>query len=139
MGRSWSGTPPVRLVIDRELKLPKDLALFDLSIRTIVVNNKVTEEKHENLVYHKIEFSENIAKEICRICYEQEIQSLIVEGGANILKQFITSELWDEARVFTGGNYFGDGVKAPQLNSKPASAHQIEADLLEIFRNNNND
>lgn len=137
--RNWSGTPPVRLVIDRELKLSKDLALFDLSIKTIVLNEKITENKHENLVYQKIEFSENIAKEICRICYEQEIQSLIVEGGANILKQFITSNLWDEARVFTGDNYFSDGVKAPKLDKKPASTHQIETDLLEIFRNSDND
>lgn len=137
--RNWTGNAPVRLVIDRELKLSKELALFDRIIKTIVLNEQLNDKEHLNLQFQKIQFSENIAGEICRICHEQEIQSLIIEGGANILKQFISSNLWDEARVFTGDNRFGDGVKAPVLDLQPVTTRQIETDLLEIFRNKHHD
>ena len=48
--RLWPGNNPVRLVIDKELKLPAHLKLFDGSVRTIVFNyNKQAEV--ENLMY----------------------------------------------------------------------------------------
>ncbi len=41
---------------------------------------------------------------------------LLVEGGANLLGQFIESGAWDEARVLTAKNSLGDGVAAPRLS-----------------------
>ena len=34
-------------------------------------------------------------------CYQQKIQSVIVEGGARLLQSFIDEGIWDEARVIT--------------------------------------
>ena len=48
-------------------------------------------------------------------CCEQNIQSLIVEGGAKTHESFIEAGLWDEIRVETGPMTVTDGTRAPQL------------------------
>lgn len=52
--------------------------------------------------------------------YAHQIQSLIVEGGAQTLQSFIDKGLWDELRVETNlGMTVSDGTRAPQI---PAEA-----------------
>ena len=57
--------------------------------------------------------------------YEEQKQSLIVEGGANVLQQFIDSGMWDEIRIETAPITIGFGVKAPTL-SKDATLYNKE-------------
>lgn len=47
--------------------------------------------------------------------YNQNIQSLIVEGGNKTLTSFIEANLWDEIRVETAPLTVSDGTKAPIL------------------------
>jgi len=49
--------------------------------------------------------------------YERGIQSVIVEGGRQILDAFITSELYDEVRIFRSPVLFGEGLKAPAVDN----------------------
>ncbi len=52
--------------------------------------------------------------------YSQQIQSLIVEGGAKTLQSFLDKGLWDELRVETNlGMTVDDGTRAPLI---PAEA-----------------
>ena len=51
--------------------------------------------------------------------YAQNIQSLIVEGGAYTLQRFLDNDLWDEIRVETGTITVTGGTRAPLL---PANA-----------------
>lgn len=47
---------------------------------------------------------------------EQNIQSLIVEGGAQTLNSFLSQNLWDELRVETAHDIIvGGGTRAPQI------------------------
>ena len=39
--RSWRGENPLRIVIDKDLKIPKDLKVYDDSVKTILINQKV--------------------------------------------------------------------------------------------------
>lgn len=64
---------------------------------------------------------------------QQRIQSLIVEGGRELLQSFIDADLWDEARVFTGKKYFGRGVKAPDLPFVPYRVEEMAGDILVFF------
>ncbi len=50
--------------------------------------------------------------------YNNGIQSLLIEGGAQILNHFITTGLWDEARVFTGDKLFHEGLRAPEITGE---------------------
>ena len=61
--------------------------------------------------------------------YNQNIQSVIVEGGAKTLTHFITHELWDEARIFTAKKDLHNGVKSPE----------IEGDIQRIFSDTSED
>ena len=56
--------------------------------------------------------------------YAHNIQSLIVEGGAQTLRSFLVQNLWDEIRVETNLSLtVSDGTRAPQI---PANVKVIE-------------
>ena len=137
--RLWEGKSPVRVVLDRSLRIPQDSYLFDNSIKTIVITDLNTETpsalKKENIDVEKVDFSLDLAEEICKVLYRHELQSVIIEGGKQTLQTFIDANLWDEARVFTGNSFFKDGIKAPTLTGKLIEKQEIATDLLEIYKN----
>lgn len=53
------------------------------------------------------------------MCYKKNIQSVLVEGGAQLLNTFIASGLWDEANVEVGHTAIGNGVQAPAFSDVP--------------------
>ena len=55
--------------------------------------------------------------------YDQNVQSLLVEGGRQTLQSFIDADLWDEAHVETASMRLGDGVPAPVLPTEPEKLH----------------
>ena len=134
--RYWKGKNPIRLVIDKDLKIPQTLNLFDNTVATIIFNNSKTEliEKTE---YLKLDFTQSIIPQILQVLYEKEIQSLIVEGGAHVLNSFIQENLWDEARVFYSPMLLSKGVKAPGITGVLEHEEMISNDRLLIFKNSN--
>jgi diaminohydroxyphosphoribosylaminopyrimidine deaminase/5-amino-6-(5-phosphoribosylamino)uracil reductase len=96
--RDWSGKNPLRIVIDRFLKLPKNLAVFDGSAPTICYN-VLNDRTGNNLSLVKVS-QENLIGDIVTDLYKRKIQSVLIEGGSSILNAFIEAGLWDEARVF---------------------------------------
>jgi len=116
--REWIGRNPVRVVLDRKLKLAPDLKIFDNSAETLIFNT-VKDEQIGNLNYIKINFDDDVLFTILSKLYELEIQSLVVEGGEKLLTSFIKASLWDEARIFVGNKYFKEGVKAPRFDFVP--------------------
>ncbi len=131
--REWKGRNPLRIVVDRDLKLPNTLNLFDNEAKTIVFNNK----KHnfaDNVEFVNIAFN-NSLHEIVNELYARNIQSLVVEGGRLLLESFIQNNLWDEARVFIGNKKFKTGVKAPVFNQIPYSTKMIDDSKLMFFNN----
>lgn len=130
--RDWSGRNPVRIVIDRFLKLSNTLHLFDKKQRTIVYN-VLKHEEHTNLSLVRID-EENFLGNILRDLYKQNIQSVLVEGGAMTLNGFIEGGLWDEARVFQSPRLFEKGIPAPALRGKVVSHHALFSDTLKILK-----
>ncbi len=130
--REWWGRNPLRLVIDRELSLPPTLQLFDDEAPTIIFNT-LRSERHTHPEPVKIDFSQPIIPSILEELYARQIQSLIVEGGAYTLQQFIEAELWDEARVFKGERYFHKGVMAPALGRQPAEIVRLADSVYHLF------
>ena len=64
--------------------------------------------------------------------YHQNIQSLIVEGGARTLQSFIDQDLWDEIRVETAPITVTDGTRAPRIpeNVKIVSQKNYDNQLI---------
>lgn len=134
--REWEGRNPKRIVIDRNLELPSDLNLFDGSQDTIVFNAIKTEISH-NIKYLQLEdFDHYLPQLICYQLYLMDVQSLIIEGGAKTLDLFIKAGLWDEARVFSSGDHWNEGVKAPEIKGSLRAETKVDADTLRIFDNN---
>lgn len=132
--REWSGENPLRLVLDRNLKLSGNLALFNGKIPTLVFTEK--EKKAEkNCEFLKVPFDESLPEHILSYLYSKEIQSIIVEGGTQTLNSFIEKNLWDEAKVFIGNKFFHKGVKAPKLLLKPEKEERISDSKLFTYRN----
>ena len=113
--RNWYGRNPIRVVLDRTLSLPNDLQLFDGNVPTLVFTaNKHPEAK--NITYITIDFNHNLFTQIMEELYQRKIQSLLVEGGRQLLQSFIDNELWDEAYIEKCPGRLHSGVKAPQMD-----------------------
>ncbi len=136
--RLWSGANPIRLVVDLELKLPHTLNVFNRRQPTIIFN-KVKDERTDNFAYVKISGQENLVYDIMQVCYAENIQSILVEGGAALLQTFMQSNVWDEARVIENTSLIIDeGLNAPTLTHTTLSHSEIIfTDIIRYYTNNN--
>lgn len=133
--RDWVGKNPVRIVIDRNNNVSKESHIFNNQAQTIVFTDLKISSESENTKYINIDFNKNSTEQIVAILYENQIQSVIIEGGRHTIQSFIDANLWDEARVFQRDIYLGNGTKAPILNIKNSTKKTIKNDTLLIFRN----
>lgn len=131
--RLWTGKDPKRVVLDRNLELPKDLHLFDQSIETIVLNEKETTVQGKTKYIALENFDFYLAESIAYQLYLFDIQSVIIEGGAKTLDLFIKAGLWDEARVFVSNNSWGEGIKSPDFRFAAQETTSIGNDTLSIY------
>jgi diaminohydroxyphosphoribosylaminopyrimidine deaminase/5-amino-6-(5-phosphoribosylamino)uracil reductase len=121
--RLWTGKNPVRLVIDRTLKTPRTHHLWDESIPTMFFSEK------------EIDFQQPVLPQLLQLLHERSIQSVLVEGGAHTLHQFIEAELWDEARVIIGDSQLNGGITAPVLKNALLIAETVlEGDRIMYYR-----
>jgi diaminohydroxyphosphoribosylaminopyrimidine deaminase / 5-amino-6-(5-phosphoribosylamino)uracil reductase len=112
--RLWQGKNAARIVIDKELKLPSTLRVFDTKAKTLIFN-LVQSSTEANLIYIKLE-DENFIEQMLQSLFEMNIQSVIIEGGAKTLQSFIDEGLWDEARIITNEQLIiENGIAAPEM------------------------
>lgn len=132
--RDWFGKNPIRIYIDRNHKIPDDVSLKDGQIPTICFT-AYPKEKVANLDFEVIDFEGNIPFQICKALFKRNIQSVIIEGGAFTLTQFIEADLWDEAMVFKSQVLLNEGIKAPDFNRNPFEIKSITNDQLFLYKN----
>lgn len=131
--RGVEGKDPVRIVIDKVLQLPHSLHLFDQSQPTIRYNllQSGSKEYLEQVQLPDDDFLRRLLADLKR----RNIQSVLVEGGAQLLKSFIEAGWWDEARVFRNKQRFGGGISAPVIDLNPTGVTHIGEDELSIYHN----
>jgi len=133
--RSWTGRQPLRIAITRQKNLVKNLHLLDQKHPTLIyTDKKILPES--GITYVKLDYSREVIPQIMNDLYNREIQSLIVEGGKELLESFISSGVWDEAFVFTGRRRFFDGLKAPTLDCQPDLRTLFDRCELKHYRKN---
>lgn len=137
--RYWKGNDPVRLVIDKDLRLPTSLKIFDRKQRTIIFSS-VKHEEQDNLMYYKLNRDASFIQQLLRSCYQLNIQSILVEGGAVLLQSIIDENIWDEARIVTNTILTApSGLDAPVLNNmKEIKKECVLTDTITYFANNVN-
>lgn len=98
--RHVKGKNPVRLVLNQGKSLPEHLKLWNDAAETHVIETTSNDGLNTFL----------------KFCKEHNIISVMVEGGAYTLKQFIDAGLWDEIRVITNPKLvLNSGVRAPEI------------------------
>jgi len=129
--REVEGSNPIRIVIDKDLKLSADFNLFNNDAKTIIFNQTKSVENNSNN-YIKINFN-NLTKNILQELHKQNIQSIIIEGGTKTLQSFIDKNLWDEARIFTTKKTLTEGVKPPTIEGEIISEDETGGDRFKIL------
>jgi diaminohydroxyphosphoribosylaminopyrimidine deaminase/5-amino-6-(5-phosphoribosylamino)uracil reductase len=134
--RLWEGPDPVRLVADMNLRLPSSLQLFNRQVRTIVFNSLQHEEK-DNLLYYQVTQDVNLVHQIVHALYQLKVQSVLVEGGAQLLQSFIDEGLWDEMRVITNTELVApNGLPSPRIETgRLLQQETLYSDTLQYFVN----
>tara|TARA_R110002050_G_scaffold9611_9_gene34052 strand:+ start:8131 stop:9234 length:1104 start_codon:yes stop_codon:yes gene_type:complete len=133
--RDWTGKPPTRIIIDRTLKIPSNFHVFDGKQKTIICTEvEDCSQFEDNITYKILNFKISLPQQLCSLLYEEQIQSVIIEGGCKTLDSFIESNLWDEARIFKGATTFRKGIKAPEIKGIIKEQIQISTDQLTILK-----
>lgn len=136
--REWPGKNPLRVLIDRKLQVPSSHHLFSDVAKTIILN-EIKTDVVGNIHYIQMEDMQYyLPQKIAYQLYLMDIQSVIIEGGANIINQFLDGNLWDEARVFHSATSWSTGIFSPQINGIITDQLNLDKDKLYIYHNTNN-
>ena len=117
--RHWSGPSPVRILLDRRGIVPPAAHLFDGRVPTLLFtspSNPTTTPQQATRI--DLDPAQPVLQQLLRTLHERQIQSLLVEGGAELHRHFIQEGLWDEAHVETAPILLRDGVRAADLHSQ---------------------
>jgi len=133
--RHFTGKQPLRIVPDRKLTLDGSLKVLDGTSPTLVLTEQQPPAGRAGLRYRRVASLDDLS-EVLNVLWEEQVLSVFVEGGAQLLKSFLDAGLWDEARVFTGYQQFCEGVAAPADPPAPLlSEHNFPHSQLRIYIN----
>lgn len=133
--RHWFGAAPLKIIIDPNLTAGESLRMFQGEAKVIIANIIKTAETVK-AIYLKVNHS-NFLQEMLSQIYENNVGSILVEGGRQTLQSFIDAGLWDEARVITNTSLaIGHGLHSPELtNAQKDNEQNILNDRIEFFNN----
>ena len=133
--REWTGPNPLKLILSSTGSVNKGSAVFGTDPNLVVFTHNSDIDIPGTV---KVILKDNVpsAVQISGYLHSSGIQSLMIEGGAEIINHFVSTGLWDEARIFKGEDYFKRGVKAPQINGTLFSRTIFSGSSLEIYLKN---
>jgi len=115
--RNWQGKNPLRIYIDKRLRIDATYKILDNSTDTLILNLEKNEKVDLN-EFVMMEDETKIIEELLQLLYNKGIQSLIVEGGTTLLQSFIEKNLWHEARVVKNTELMlQEGISSPTLKN----------------------
>jgi diaminohydroxyphosphoribosylaminopyrimidine deaminase/5-amino-6-(5-phosphoribosylamino)uracil reductase len=127
--RMVEGKDPLRIFIDRKLRVPSNYHFFDNSQPTVCYTTEESENRQE-IDYVNLDFSKPITAQVLDDLYIKNIQSVIIEGGNQLLTEFIDLGFWDEARIFKSPLAFGTGIKGPSISGTAMKKEVVDTDEL---------
>ena len=105
--RHWAGPAPIRIYIDRKKRIPQTHHLLD--------------GKQETWCLETSDLSEILSQ-----LYQRKVNTLLVEGGTQLINTFIAADLWDEIEQEQTPIRLSDGVKAPDTEPVRRAAARLE-------------
>ncbi|SHE32421.1 diaminohydroxyphosphoribosylaminopyrimidine deaminase [Marinitoga hydrogenitolerans DSM 16785] len=105
--RLKNGRNPIRIILDEKGVFEnKKLNIFDEKGRNIIFTKKIIKDSIKNTEI----INEINIKEIIKILYQKNIDSILVEGGATVLSSFLKLNLVDKMHVFYSPKIIVNGV-----------------------------
>ena len=114
--REVEGKNPIRIVLDPNGKIPASAKVFNDEAKTLIITQRMETD------------------DLLSFLYKKDIQSVLIEGGAQTLQSFIDANLWDEACQIIGQNEFESGTQAPIIKGDFRSETHF-GDTLNFYRN----
>ena len=128
--RAAAGEHPLRVVLDDQLQTPVDAEVYKPTGDHLLVHAPGLSASDRN--GWALERSKDFLSHLLTALHHKGVQSLIVEGGRNVLNTFIEAGLWDEARIWTGARALHGGTPAPTLHSREISQTVYGVDTLSV-------
>jgi diaminohydroxyphosphoribosylaminopyrimidine deaminase/5-amino-6-(5-phosphoribosylamino)uracil reductase len=128
---------PYKIIIDPQLKCPRDAKIFKGRGKVILVTTKIeAKEKYPDAEIWIFKEKDHLidVKEILKRAGEESITSIVVEGGSKTFTQFIKSKTVDKYLLFFSPSFIGKGVSFLDFPLKrlflDASVGKIGEDIL---------
>ncbi len=131
--RFFNGPSPLRIIMDSELKASK-YYLDTASKSKGIVFNQLENNTVGNIKFLKVINTKDLHS-ITNLIFDQGISVLLVEGGAKLIKSFISSGLWDEARIIKTKIKLNNGIDAPVLSGQLKKKIVLAEDEVYIIEN----
>jgi len=129
--RFFPNKNPLKYVLDKYNSLPTNLLMFnepEVAKRFTSKSSKINDipiglnEKQELDLY-----------EISSYFYEQNIGSLLVEGGGKLIQSYLQTNLWDELRVIISKKRLKNGKEIQLKNLNKSASYILGDDRIEIY------
>jgi diaminohydroxyphosphoribosylaminopyrimidine deaminase/5-amino-6-(5-phosphoribosylamino)uracil reductase len=131
LGLNASITPWTRIVLDGDGDMPPHAQIVSDGGRTIVFSSADVEAK-PNVEVVRTRGRADLGNVLAEL-HTRGIQSLIVEGGAQVLSEFIRAGLWQKMILFVAPALVGGGA-APSIFSGEAASRLTEAHRFRFDR-----
>jgi len=132
--RSWNGEQPIRVVLDPKGMVPSERKVFNKAAPTMYISRKIRNDL-PGVTQLSLDETSTVLEQLCTHLYNNEIQSLLVEGGGQTLAGFIENDLWDEAIIYRGPKSWGNGLKSPHIKGQLLDRQFLRDDLLIQLKN----
>jgi len=130
--RSWSGTNPLRVVIDTNGRIDSELNLLIDGVPTLILSNRNEKLNHVQLI--KTNPNQSVYEQLDRLLLDLNKSKVLVEGGNSTLEALWASGRMDEAYVLKNTNItWEDGLIAPQISNMPIAQTHLWTDLLSHY------
>ena len=127
--RLVDGKNPIRIILDPNCRIPVNSKVFSKDSKTIILSKTKNNSIKKNIRiinYDKMEF-------ILRSLYDLKLQSVIIEGGAKTIKNFLDHDSWDSIRIFKSNQNLKNGIKSPEIDISEFEKTIIGDDTLYEF------
>lgn len=121
--RLFPGETPLRIILDKSLKLSTDLNIFQGKYPSLILNEKKHEQKGSLRFYKPRQFS-NLKMLSEELYQELGICSILVEGGSSLLQQYVDQQAYEEIYRVEAQKKLFKGVSGPKLSKDLVFAHK---------------
>jgi diaminohydroxyphosphoribosylaminopyrimidine deaminase/5-amino-6-(5-phosphoribosylamino)uracil reductase len=132
--RLYNGKNPIKIILSSNGNINLNYKIFEDKQTPIFIVNNDKQGVQENINWVKVSNIYNL-DEVLHILYKNNIQSILVEGGASILNNFIAQNKWNQIIRIVAEKKLESGILAPKLNIPESEITFLKSDKILKYKN----